>query len=306
MANIVDNNSEYCMPFIVSRLKAHNEKHAQNPNPPPFFLGMNGVQGAGKTVLVSQIKSALESPPSNLPTAVFSLDDLYLKHSDQLSLAHSHPDNPLLQHRGQPSTHDVALGLSVVSSFHQNQPTKIPQYNKAAFNGQGDRSPESEWEEVNQPGDPPIRVVIFEGWAVGFRPLDDEDLRLKWSEALAKVESGDYLGRLGYNRLEDVMDINEALRSYDEMTNQLDALIHTDAADPQYVYKWRLEQEQSLRESKGSGMTDEQVKEFVDGYYPSYELFTDTLRDGIFGDEKEKQLRLVLNKNRKVLRVLTI
>lgn len=52
MANIVDNNSEYCMPFIYSRLKAHNEKHAQNPNPPPFFLGMNGVQGAGKTVLV--------------------------------------------------------------------------------------------------------------------------------------------------------------------------------------------------------------------------------------------------------------
>lgn len=43
-------------------------------------------------------------------------------------------------------------------------------------------------------------------------------MRMKWSEALAKMESGDYVGRLGHNRLEDVMDINEALRSYDEMT----------------------------------------------------------------------------------------
>ncbi len=47
--------------------------------------------------------------------------------------------------------------------------------------------------------------------------------------------------------------------------SQLDAFIHIDAFDPQYVYKWRLEQEAGLRQVKGSGMTDDQVKEFVDG-----------------------------------------
>jgi pantothenate kinase-related protein Tda10 len=52
MPEIVDDKSQYCIPFILERLKAHQEKHAGGPNAPPFFLGMNGVQGAGKTVLV--------------------------------------------------------------------------------------------------------------------------------------------------------------------------------------------------------------------------------------------------------------
>lgn len=104
------------------------------------------------------------------------------------------------------------------SALRQNQTTKIPQYNKAAFDGQGDRVPEEAWNELNKLGGQPVKVVIFEGWAVGFRPLDDEDLRSKWNEAVLKRERGNYMGRLGYNRLEDVMDINEALRSYDALT----------------------------------------------------------------------------------------
>ncbi len=45
----------------------------------------------------------------------------------------------------------------------------------------------------------------------------------------------------------------------------LDALVHVDAFDPQYVYKWRLEQEARLRALRGCGMTDRDVKNFVDG-----------------------------------------
>ena len=40
---------------------------------------------------------------------------------------------------------------------------------------------------------------------------------------------------------------------------------HRDAEDPQWVYEWREQQEASLRASKGSGMTTEEVKNFVDG-----------------------------------------
>ena len=50
-------------------------------------------------------------------------------------------------------------------------------------------------------------------------------------------------------------------------------------------------------------MSKEQVIEFVNGYYPCYELYTDVLRDGIFGEEKGKQLRLVVGKDRKVVQV---
>ncbi|KKY19788.1 putative uridine cytidine [Phaeomoniella chlamydospora] len=294
MPNIVDDKSEYCTPFILDRLKVHSAKHEADSNPPPFFLGLNGVQGAGKTVL-----------QQGLPTVVFSMDDIYLAHDDQLNLAKTYSDNPLLQHRGQPPTHDLQLGLSVFESLRYNKPTKIPQYNKAAFNGQGDRVPECEWEEVNNTASK-IKVVLFEGWCTGFRPLDQSVLKQKWEEAIKAKQSGSYNGRLAYNRLEDLTVINQALKSYNALTDQLDALIHIDAADSQYVYQWRLQQEATLRAAKGTGMTDEQVHHFVDGYYPSYELFSDTLRAGIFGGDSGRQLRLVVGPDRKVKEVIRI
>ena len=272
------------------------------------------MQGAGKTVLVDILKKTLTSPPHSLSTVVFSLDDLYLTHDSQVSLAQANPHNPLLQHRGQPSTHDIPLALSVFRDLKQNQRTRIPQYNKAAFSGQGDRVPESGWEEVNSDPSKPVRVVLFEGWCVGFRPLPLNTLKQKYAAAVeglnASTPSTPYSGRLGHNTLESVTTINEALKGYDEITSQLDAFIHIDALDPQYVYKWRLQQEAGLRAAKGSGMTDEQVRHFVDGYYPAYELYADTLREGVFKGVKEewqgKQLRLVVGEDRKVREVVKL
>ncbi|KIW81172.1 hypothetical protein Z517_04196 [Fonsecaea pedrosoi CBS 271.37] len=314
MPEIRDDKAQYVVPFILSLLAEHQEAYATSSNPPPFFIGLNGVQGAGKTVLVDILKSTLSSPPHNLSVVVFSLDDLYLTHGDQVALAQSHPDNPLLQHRGQPSTHDIPLALSVFASLKQNKPTKIPRYNKAAFSGQGDRVPESEWEKVNTDPSNPVRVVLFEGWCVGFRPLAQEALESKHAAAVAALQKSTtdnpYHGRLGHNTLKSITTINEALHKYDEITTQLDAFIHIDALDPQYVYKWRLEQEAGLRATRGSGMTDEQVKHFVDGYYPAYELYTDTLRQGVFKGIKDhwqgKQLRLVVGEDRKVREVVKI
>ena len=52
MPEFIDDKSEHCIPFLLERLKIHQERHAGDPDPPPFFLGLNGVQGAGKTTLV--------------------------------------------------------------------------------------------------------------------------------------------------------------------------------------------------------------------------------------------------------------
>ncbi len=117
-----------------------------------------------------------------------------------------------------------------------------------------------------------------------------------------KEDKPSYNGRLGYNTFQSISDINTALKQYNQITDQFDAFIHIDAQDPQYVYKWRLQQEEGLRAKKGTGMTDEQVKHFVDGYYPAYELFTETLRKGVFED-KGRQLRIVVGQDRKVVSV---
>ena len=103
----------------------------------------------------------------------------------------------------------------------------------------------------------------------------------------------------------DISVVNAALRKYDEITNQLDALIHIDTADPKLVYDWRLEQEQALRKSKGTGMTDDQLVTFIDGYYPSYELYTDGLRNGVM-KRPAQQLRIVVGKDRMVQEILQI
>ena len=159
---------------------------------------------------------------------------------------------------------------------------------------------------VNQEGKAKTEIVIFEGWCVGFRPLAAEELRRKWQDAIQQRERGEYQGRLGWNKFEDIEFINKALSEYDSLTDQLDALIHLDAKDPQFVFVWRLEQEAHLRKMKGSGMTDEQVVDFVNGYYPAYELFTDSLRKGTFGEEQGRQLRLILEKDRKVEEVVRV
>jgi D-glycerate 3-kinase len=93
---IIDDKSPHCVPFILSRHSIHRAQHPEKP----FFVGLNGVQGAGKTTLVSTLQEALQE--KGLETLVCSIDDLYLKHEDQVKLAEEHKDNALVQHRGEP------------------------------------------------------------------------------------------------------------------------------------------------------------------------------------------------------------
>lgn len=176
------------------------------------------------TTLNKQVRAlcrTLRSAPYNLPTAIISIDDLYLPHTQLLSLASRNPNTPLIQHRGQPSTHDLPLAIRTFSTLRQGLPTKIPAFDKSAFYGQGDRLPEAEWEEVNAVEDGEegkVKVVIYEGWCVGFRALDEETLRERWEDAVRRREKGGYVGRLGHVEFEDVRFVNEALRGYDALT----------------------------------------------------------------------------------------
>lgn len=310
---IQDDKAQHVIPFILDLYKRHKAQHSSSTTPPPLIVGLTAPQGAGKSLLVSILNTSL-AQDHNLPNTIFSLDDFYLPYTGLKSLAEQNASNPLLQHRGQPSTHDIPLVKSVFSSLRQNKPTAIPQFNKAAHNGFGDRVPEEDWTTVNKDPNNPIQVILFEGWCVGFRPIPDEAVRSLHERTVAESQdaSAKYSGRLGHNSLESASTINTALQEYDEITSQFDGLIHIDAEDPLYVYEWRLEQEHNLIKAKGSGMTDDEVKNFVDGYYPSYELYVDGLREGVFRTLKEngsvddwegRQLRLVVGKDRKVKKV---
>lgn len=216
-------------------------------------------------------------------------------------------------------THDMELARRFFGALCAGEPTRVPQYDKSAHGGEGDRVPEAEWETVNDvagAGQRRVQVVIFEGWCVGFRRLGATAVEERWRQAAAAEEEGQRQrqretgmgtggGRtrttLPRHALEHLQLVDERLGAYDgAVTDLLDAFIHVDAEDTAWVYDWRLEQEVRLRRERGAGMTDEQVFRFVDAYYPAYELFSDGVRKGIFPDRPGCQLRLVVGKDRSV------
>lgn len=282
---IVDDKSSVCTRFILDRVATYTP-----PTPGrPFVVGLNGVQGVGKTTLVKALSTALREG-AGLETLVLSIDDFYLPRAAQAALAAAHPDNALVQVRGEPGTHDVALMRAVFDKLGRSEPVRIPQYDKAAFGGRGDRAPEEHWDLVNGPGQQRLQVVIVEGWCVGFRALDVAEVEARWKGR----------GRTLHNHdLEHLLFVNEQLRRYDVLTDLFDAFVHIDAEHTEYVYAWRLQQEKKLRQDKGTAMTDDQVVAFVDAYYPAYEMFSDKLRSGVPA-QPGRQLRLVVGRDRVV------
>ena len=294
---IIDDKSPHCIPFILRQLSRHRSLPTNASK--PFFIGLNGVQGAGKTTLVSALATTLRKK-EGLETLVCSIDDLYLKHEDQVALAREHRDNPLVQHRGEPGTHDMALARELFSALREGRETRVPEYDKSVFNGQGDRVPSFQWKTVNGADQPKIQVIIFEGWCVGFRALSAGEVEEKQKRPSTTLHR---------HRLEDLLFVNGRLREYEVVNGVLDAFIHIDAEEMGYVYAWRQEQEAALRREKGVGMSVEEVERFVDGYYPAYELFTDKLRQGLFKgreDGKGRQLRLIVGRDRRVKEVIEI
>ncbi|KAF2872309.1 P-loop containing nucleoside triphosphate hydrolase protein [Massariosphaeria phaeospora] len=264
----------------------------------PIILGITGLQGSGKSTWASKIVSML-TLEHGLRAITVSLDDLYKTHDGLIAQRDMDPANKLYRTRGQPGTHDEELAgafFNELKEYKGQGELKIPSFDKSKFNGGGDRAPKSEWTSITSTPD----VVVFEGWCVGFRPLDDPGVEAKHRAAKA--------GKLLINtpaehRLDQLLEVNRSLERYCETfmgPQHFDFLIHIDTDDLRNVYTWRVEQEHKLIETKGTGMKDEEVKAFIDGYMPAYELYLEKLREGFFGDQHGNQIRVVLASDRSV------
>ena len=249
--------------FLLSQEKKKEEKGESKKKefyPKPLFIGIEAPQGLGKSTLVDVLQTLIDN------SVVLSLDDLYLPREEQQDLGQKkHPGNPLLTFRGNPGTHDLPLARETIKKLKSineglgdGQTTvALPRYNKKACNGRGDRLPREDWPSVSGPTD----IVFLEGWCLGFeRPREFESL-------ISSVDARVYFAH-----------INEYLMEYESVFNNvIDSWMIIKAGDWRWAYEWRQEQE---RKNNG-GLTDAQVRDFVDRFAPTYDACLQNLHDKV-------------------------
>lgn len=198
-----------------------------------IIIGINGAQGSGKSTLCIILKRLL-SKGFKKNVIHLSIDDLYFSKEKRIELAES--VHPLFRVRGVPGTHDVGMGIHILSSLRNNEENEIliPVFDKA----RDDRLPKSKWRRIRKPVD----IVLFEGWCVGSLPQDRSDL----VDDLNNLESSEDRNGIWRNY------VNKQLSgTYQDLFKYIDYLIMLQVPDMESVYEWRLLQEQKLKEAYG-------------------------------------------------------
>lgn len=209
------------------------------------LVGLCGAQGSGKSTLAAAAVRLLAD--EGLHAVALSIDDFYLGREARGWLAGR--VHRLLQVRGPPGTHDVALACGLLDQLARRGTLHLPAFDKAS----DERTPRSRWREVEAPAD----VVILEGWCVGARPEPPERLRQPVN-ALERRDDPSGAWRGYVNR--------QLAEPYQALFARLDRLVMLEAPGFEVVKGWRAEQEAKLRDRTGRGMTDAEVGRFVQHY----------------------------------------
>ena len=242
---------QYYLPvyfWCQDQLNAHRASGASGP----LVVGISAPQGCGKSTLCEQLEALFTS--SGLTAASVSIDDFYLTYEGQQAVAKEHTGNPLLQMRGNAGSHDLELGASTLRALRAATSAEnvvpLPRYEKSAYKGLGDRADPATWPNVTGPVD----IVLFEGWMLGFSPVETDD-------AAKAVDP-------------NLVPVNTFLKSYrSEWDAAVDAWLVVRVSDPQFAYNWRLQAERAMRAAGKPAMTDEQVGQFVDRFMPAYKCY---------------------------------
>ena len=194
----------------------------------PYFIGLAGGQGTGKTTISSLIKIIL-TKYFRLKVFRISIDDFYKTRKERLNL--SKRVHPMLLTRGVPGTHDIDLMLNFFKKVKSKnfKRIKLPNFNKAI----DDRFNKKYWYDLKNKPD----VIIFEGWCVGAKSEKNNTLK-KTINSMEKIKDSNQIWR---------KYVNQQLKSkYKNLYSQLNCLIYLKAKNFNLLQKWRLKQERKL------------------------------------------------------------
>ena len=226
----------------------------------PYFVGLAGGQGTGKTTTSSLIKIIL-SKYFKLNVFRISIDDFYKTRKERISL--SKRVHPMLLTRGVPGTHDINMMLNFFkkSKSKKFKRLKLPTFNKAV----DDRFSKKHWYDLKKKPD----VIIFEGWCVGAKSEKNDTLK-KTINSMEKTKDQKQIWR---------KYVNDQLKTkYRKLYSQLNCLIYLKAKDFSLLQKWRLKQERKLWiKSKKSSNTKIMSKQDVLSFMQTYQRVTQNM-----------------------------
>jgi D-glycerate 3-kinase len=215
--------TEYFLPLADHIAQSHLKQQQTQ------VVGINGAQGTGKSTLSELLRRLLHA--RQIKCVVLSIDDLYLTRTQRADLARD--IHPLLQTRGVPGTHDLALGLLLLDTLKAADTQSrihIPRFDKA----QDDRRPLADWQlHAGR-----VDVIILEGWCVGARPVS--------------------LSGAPINTLEQRHDadgrwrafVEQQLQAYQRLFRHIDLLVMLKAPSMDSIMEWRWLQEEKLQQEK--------------------------------------------------------
>jgi D-glycerate 3-kinase len=218
-------------------------------------VGVCAPQGAGKSTLCARLCEQLSK--MGLRAETLSIDDVYLTRAEQRALAERHPNHRYLEVRGYPGTHDVRLGeqtLDTLMRARAGASIAVVGYDKGAHEGLGDRAEPARWRRVEGPFD----VLFFEGWMLGFCPVEDR----------ASIDDP------------QLRRCDELVERYAGWRARVDRWVLFEAAQVEFVIDWRVESERVRREREGRGLSDEGARAYVERFLPAYRLWWSGARVG--------------------------
>ena len=195
----------------------------------PYFVGLAGGQGTGKTSISSLIRIIL-TKYFKLNVFRISIDDFYKTRNERKVLSRN--KHPLLMTRGVPGTHDVDMIFNFFKKIKVKKfkVLKLPKFNKAI----DDRCKKNLWYKIKSRPD----VVILEGWCVGAKPQKNSQLN-KPINSLERVHDKKFIWR---------KFVNFQLKTkYKKLFKQLDSVLYLKAKNFDLLQKWRLKQEKKLQ-----------------------------------------------------------
>ena len=217
----------------------------------PYYVGLAGGQGTGKTTISSLIRIIL-AKYFKLNVFRISIDDFYKTRKERITL--SKRVHPMLLTRGVPGTHDINMILNFFkkSKSKKFKRLRLPTFNKAI----DDRFNKKRWYDLKKRPD----VIIFEGWCVGAKSEKNNTLK-KTINSMEKAKDQKQIWR---------KYVNHQLKSkYKNLYSQLNCLVYLRAKNFSLLQKWRLKQERKLwvkSKVKSKIMSKRDVLNFMQTY----------------------------------------